>query len=308
MSAVVIVPEGPAPPGGRPVLAWAHPTTGLADRCAPSRTPLVFALIPALDRILRSGWVVVATDYQGLGTPGHHPYLVADSEGHSLLDSVRAARTLTSTANEVALYGWSQGGHAALSAGQSAATYAPDLDLVGVAVDAPGGDLSAAFRAQESNPKYWTVLAFILQAYANEYGVPAETLQGLLTPPAQAAFAKFVAVCPVAPDTQSERLDLVRALAGIDRFFATDPLTTGPWSSLLSQNSPGGAPIPAPVRINQGSTDDLSLPDLTRAQADRLQQTGTSVDYVVYPGIGHPGIGAAAATDTLDWFNQGLGR
>ena len=92
VSGVIVVPSGPVPEGGRPVYAWAHPTTGISDRCAPSLNPDVLEKIHGLEGLLAKGMVVVATDYPGLGTPGPHPYLVGESEGHSILDSVRAAR------------------------------------------------------------------------------------------------------------------------------------------------------------------------------------------------------------------------
>ncbi len=94
VSGVVIVPPGPAPAGGRPVIAWAHPTTGVVPRCAPSLSPFLFPLIPGLRDMIARGYVIAATDYPGLGTPGPHPYLVGLSEGRAVLDSVRAARAL----------------------------------------------------------------------------------------------------------------------------------------------------------------------------------------------------------------------
>src|ERR1700722_18754519 len=36
VSGVIVVPPGPAPSGGRPIVAWAHPTTGVVPHCAPS--------------------------------------------------------------------------------------------------------------------------------------------------------------------------------------------------------------------------------------------------------------------------------
>ena len=36
VSGVVIVPPGDPPPEGRPIVAWAHPTSGITPRCAPS--------------------------------------------------------------------------------------------------------------------------------------------------------------------------------------------------------------------------------------------------------------------------------
>jgi hypothetical protein len=94
VSGVVTAPDAPAPDGGRPVVTWAHGTTGTADQCAPSRggEPIdsVFEYRAAVD----AGYVAVATDYEGLGTPGLHPYLVGESQGRGVLDVVRAARAI----------------------------------------------------------------------------------------------------------------------------------------------------------------------------------------------------------------------
>jgi hypothetical protein len=71
------VVAGPgSPPGPRPVLAWAHGTTGVVPGCAPSLTDQAITRVPELDRLLARGRVVVATDHPGPGTPGPHPYLV----------------------------------------------------------------------------------------------------------------------------------------------------------------------------------------------------------------------------------------
>ncbi len=111
VSALVITPAGPAPAGGRKVLAWAHPTTGVQRACAPSEGPDPFGQIQGLDRFLAAGYVVVATDYPGLGTDGVHPYLVGASEARAVLDSVRAAQRLpgTGASASFAVWGHSQG-------------------------------------------------------------------------------------------------------------------------------------------------------------------------------------------------------
>ena len=84
------VPEGEPPSGGWPVITYAHGTTGVADKCAPSRlgakSPVIADLDyvdPELEQWLELGYAVLRTDYQGLGTPGPHPYLVGKSEGRS---------------------------------------------------------------------------------------------------------------------------------------------------------------------------------------------------------------------------------
>src|ERR1700733_14431410 len=76
VSGVVIVPPGDPPPGGRPIVAWAHPTSGVVPRCAPSLAIFLFEQIQGLRSFVRDGYVVAATDYPGLGTAGPHPYLV----------------------------------------------------------------------------------------------------------------------------------------------------------------------------------------------------------------------------------------
>lgn len=86
VSGVVIVPPGDPPPGGRPIVAWAHPTSGVVPRCAPSLAIFLFEQIQGLRSFIRDGYVVAATDYPGLGTPETHPYLVGVSEGRAVLD------------------------------------------------------------------------------------------------------------------------------------------------------------------------------------------------------------------------------
>src|SRR5690606_20866749 len=86
--------SGQPPPGGRPVVAWAHPTTGMSDDCAPSRQGDPSAPLDWLEGMLANGWVVTATDYAGLGTPGTLAYLVGVSAAHDVLNSVRAARQI----------------------------------------------------------------------------------------------------------------------------------------------------------------------------------------------------------------------
>jgi hypothetical protein len=94
VSGIVVAPELPPSLAGRHVVAWAHPTTGVADNCAPSLREDVFDTIPHLQALLALDYVVTATDYPGLGTSGPHPYLVGESEGRAVIDSVRAAREI----------------------------------------------------------------------------------------------------------------------------------------------------------------------------------------------------------------------
>src|ERR1700761_3601808 len=143
VSGVVIVPEGDPPPGGRPIVAWAHPTSGVTPRCAPSLAIFLFQQIQGLRSFVERGYVVAATDYPGLGTPETHPYLVGDSEAEAVIDSVRVASNMPGAGGgkRFVVWGHSQGGQAALFTGLIAKSYAPELTLLGVAAAAPATDL-----------------------------------------------------------------------------------------------------------------------------------------------------------------------
>ncbi len=145
VTGVVIVPAGPAPAAGRNIVAWAHGTSDIADDCAPSTNSWLFSSIAGLSSLLRQGYIVAATDYRGLGGPGPHPYLVGPSAGHSVLDLVRAAREVPqeSASNRFVVWGETQGSHATHWTAQLAASYAPELQLMGAAAAAPPVDLAA---------------------------------------------------------------------------------------------------------------------------------------------------------------------
>ncbi|GAA5060244.1 lipase family protein [Nocardia callitridis] len=134
-SGAYFLPEGAPPPGGWPVIAWAHGTSGLADHCAPS---LVGPALPERDNPYLTAWLahgyaVVASDYVGLGTPGPHPYLDVEVEAHSIVDMVRASRAAApAISNRWAVVGQSQGGGAAIATARYATEFGrPDLDYRG---------------------------------------------------------------------------------------------------------------------------------------------------------------------------------
>ena len=89
------------------------------------------------------GYAVALADYQGLGYDGVHPYLDSRTAGFNVIDSVRALRsTFKDVSNRWAAYGGSQGGGASWAADEQAATYAPELDLVGAVSVSPAADVA----------------------------------------------------------------------------------------------------------------------------------------------------------------------
>ena len=92
VSGVVLIPDGQAPAGGWPVIAWAHKLSGAARTCAPS---LARNLLhgPFLSMYVNLGYAVVATDYAGLGTNFRNAFADSRSNALDVIYSIAAART-----------------------------------------------------------------------------------------------------------------------------------------------------------------------------------------------------------------------
>ena len=154
-TALVFVPKMPEPANGWPIVAWAHGTTGVADKCAPSQQGLNGTQY-LLQKLLAAGYVVVAPDYEGLGEPSgkeSHPFLNLKSEAYSITDAVVATRNYLDkqgkkTARQWVTVGHSQGGHAALGAAQYASR--AQLDYKGTVAIAPASNLAAILLGGEA--------------------------------------------------------------------------------------------------------------------------------------------------------------
>ncbi|HHP0320454.1 alpha/beta fold hydrolase [Acinetobacter baumannii] len=145
-TSLVFTPNTPQPVGGWPIVVWAHGTTGVADACAPSKAALADSTKDLISKLLAAGYVVVAPDYEGLGTPGIHPFLNVKSEAFSITDAVVATRNYLSQRNLLTSKKWvtvghSQGGHAALGAAQYASR--AQLDYKGTVAVAPASNLGS---------------------------------------------------------------------------------------------------------------------------------------------------------------------
>lgn len=177
LTGMVVAPREAIPAQPRRVLAWTHGTSGVANRCAPSQAADFFGATPAAEAFALRGYVVVAPDYPGLGSAGVHPYLVGEDTARSVLDAVRAARAISGAAagSRFAVWGESQGGHAALWTARRAA-YAPDLTLVGAAAAAPPTALVENLRSG-SDPSIRAFLtAFTAYSWSRHYGAPLASL------------------------------------------------------------------------------------------------------------------------------------
>ncbi len=301
VSATVIYPDGPAPKGGRDVIAWAHYTTGVAERCAPTLLPNLSGTIAGLEQMLSRGYVVVATDYAGLGLPGVHAYLVGISEARSILDSVRAARDLSGAhaTNRFAVWGHSQGGHAALFTGELAPNYAPELKLVGIAVAAPATDLVELFKAQKGSIAGNSLTSMALLSWSRTYNLPLNTV---LENEAAASFEQVSRSCIQSISQMLKLLQLAKPLK--KAFLKADPTTLPAWRSLMEQNSPGKLPQKAPVFIAQGTGDTTVNPAVTLRFAKQLCAAGVPVVIKMLKGASHSFAAEKSSYQAISWISD----
>ena len=111
---------------GYAVVAWAHGTSGITPESAPSKHRCLWQHFLAPYQLAAQGYVVVATDYAGLGVRVDalgrkitHEYLAGPSHANDIIYSVRAARSaFPELSKDFIVIGHSQGGFAAWSAAQ----------------------------------------------------------------------------------------------------------------------------------------------------------------------------------------------
>ncbi|MEV0252343.1 lipase family protein [Nocardia sp. NPDC050712] len=132
----VFVPElGSA---SAPVLTWAHCTVGSNEHNAPSKVGLIPEERGHLAQWLAAGFVVAATDYEGLGTKEPHPYLDGEAIADDIIDIARAVHQMDLNIDtRTVIGGFSQGGHGSLFAAAICTAYAPELDWRGTVSLAP---------------------------------------------------------------------------------------------------------------------------------------------------------------------------
>jgi len=302
VSGLVLVPDGAAPNGGRPVVAYTHGTVGIESRCAPSLTspdqnPLFAEGGGAL---LDAGYVVAATDYQGLGTPGPHPYLVGPSEAMGALDAVRAARALpqAQASSDMAIWGHSQGGHAALFTGQLASSYAPELHLKGVAAGGPVPNLVDLFKLNLNSPVGKVLISMALSSWAEVYD--DARLDRILEPGARRTVARVSRICLYNP---GQLLGALPSALLLGFGFLSQPAwEVEPWKRIAEENTPGAVPIPAPLLVVQGGADETVFPQVVKRLVERLCRRGDTVALKIYPGVGHVKTSSVAVPDVVSWL------
>lgn len=321
-SAIVLTPKGNAPTGGWPVIVWAHGTTGVADQCAPSAEANIGGYASLIQVLLQQGYMVVAPDYEGLGTPGIHPYLNLSSEAQSIIYALKAAKTLVGTAsNSWMVLGHSQGGQAALGAAQYAAEV--DYQFKGTVAVAPASHLEQILQLGSSMAQQAISAGNVAQGIGILAGQNA--MSALAAASIRATNPSFgydqlfdARGLAIAPQAESICLDALGGAfaqdiqsylqaggslanySGITANFAQNTTI----HNFLTSAEPGTVKINAPVLIVQGDADTTVPKVATDALVQHMQSLGTNVTYDVQSGQTHTGALSSGLTDILTFIKN----
>jgi len=307
--ATLFMPTGPTPAGGRKVIAWAHPTVGMGDSCAPSRSTQPTQNMDWLQGMLDRGWIVTATDYAGLGTAGIEYYLIGENEAIDTINSVRMARQFpgADASNAYGVFGHSQGGHAALWAGALAPAYAPELDLVGVVGAAPAAELASLVSQQWADTVSWVIGPEVFTSFPAAY--PELDLDQVASPDATKWYESIAGGCMLQAMVEGRVLQHLGKTA-----FKVNPMTVPAWAQALTAQTIKPLPASMPVLITESVNDAVVIPSTIALLQEKWCAAGSTlqVDWLgplrgsagtpssmthIYEGA----VGGALATS---WFDQ----
>jgi hypothetical protein len=258
VTGTVLVPPVPwIGPGQRPVIGYAAGTQGMGDQCAPSRQLAAGSEYEGafISGLLTRGYAVAMTDYQGLGTPGTHTYMVREAQAHAVLDMVRAAQRLPGTglptAGPVMLAGYSQGGGASAAAVELAPTYAPELRLRGAVAGAVPAELGAVAAHLDGS----LYSAFALYAVAGQSAAYGLDLDGFLNARGTSVIAAVKAECvgeSIALHAFTRSSDLTK-----DGRTLTELAASEPFRSIIADQRIGRLEPKVPVLVTHSVLDDV---------------------------------------------------
>jgi pimeloyl-ACP methyl ester carboxylesterase len=299
--------------GPRPIVDYAVGTQGLGPSCAPSRQFNAAGVEyedPNINAALAKGYAVVVTDYQWEGPDNTPPgaYVVGRSEGQAVLDMAKVGQQIPGSGLSyrapVIVWGYSQGGGAATWAGQLAPTYAPQVNLVGVAAGGVPGDL-VQVGENLNGGAFAAFLGDALVGFHDAY--PALPWSTLITPAGVTALDTLVSQCLVTQLTDFAFQNISTYVVGnptLPQLLANQPQ----WVSDLEYNSPGqtGAHIGVPVFMYRADLDEVIPTTVEDAVYHNLCASGTVIQSATYPGD-HALTDFEAQSDALTFIGNVLG-
>ena len=306
VSGTLLLPAGSRGRGPLPLIAYAVGTHGIGDAAAPSRLLSTGCDWEAglMALVLARGHAVVATDYQGLGTPGDHTYMVGRALGCNVLDAIRAARRLAPAelpdGCPAAVMGYSEGGIAAAWAAQLQPSYAPELELAGVAAGAAAADIELAGPTLDGS-FFSFFVAYGAIGYAAAY--PELELEPYLVGDTARTIDALRGTNIVQAAVRGPRFAHVAEL--------TNPnvLELPSWRARLRENRLGTLAPAAPVLLHHARHDQIVAFEHSEQLLEDWSELGVDVSlHVTRGGFDHISGAVAGAPVALDWLEKQLGR
>ena len=258
------------PSTGRPIVAWAHPTTGVVPRCAPS---LALFLYPAdsgparngRSRLRRRRDRLSRAWYAGDASVSGRRQRSARRAGFG----ARCPAVDGGTQNRFAVWGTRRAVRRPCSRGLSPRAYASDLDLVGVAAAAPPPNSHAACRRyQYSGGRNLT--AMTLWSWSRIFGAPIDrVLDPSAVPTSIASPTNASNRSTIFLQRRARAAPLEQHFLSVNNFYAIEP-----WRSLMAGNTPGPLPPNVPLLLAQGGADELVRPQVTEDYMQRQCRAG----------------------------------
>lgn len=307
----------------RPIMTWCHGTTGLGDAACPSAQPdpareliTYFTIeatqqidygVPGLQGFIDAGWVVCATDYQGLGTEGMHQYTVNITNARDAVNIARAARQLdVGAGTELGCAGWSQGGGAAAAVAELDAEDYGDLRLVGTVAMSPGVTkvalknpvgMGAALNDPSIAPDSHLVMVLAGAQAANPSTLK---LSDVFTPLGVEIIEKTWNTQPVhhLNDTLARMYRLKGAV------MLAKPTNFGAWEAAIAAGSAANRKPVAPVLLCVDSFDGGTVIPVgwQNDYADAVRALGGTVEVKDYPHDDHFSLPPSCVADARAWL------
>lgn len=300
VSGALFLPKGKAPAEGWPLIAWAHGTVGIADVCAPSWNQRSVRDADYLNHWLGQGYAVVASDYQGLGAPGGHPYLATRPEAYSVLDAIRAVQgeVRYALSSKVVVVGQSQGAGAAFATAGEAPVYAPEIDLRGtVATGTPYFTATSSPATRDPNAVEGVFAYTLLILHTVKQAEPAFDMDAYLADAARPTMELTRTAClgAVWESILKEKLSQAKA-------FKQDPTTVvARYYPLLAYASlkPKG-----PVFMGTGGKDHDVPPQGQQRLFEDACKAGAVIERHVYPALDHSGTVNGSLKDSTPFVKK----